>query len=235
MVSIVIADEKHQQYAAPLCQMIEEAAKSRGTGIAKRDPLYIQQKMLEGKAVIALEDNDNPETDKKIVGFCYIETWQNQEYVVNSGLIVHPDYRKTGLAKSIKKAVFELSKKKFPNSKLFGITTSLAVMKINSDLGYKPVTFSELTQDDAFWKGCQGCVNYDVLQRNDRKICLCTGMMCDLKIHTPSLQSEDKQKKWGNFVRFLKLRSIRLQRKINIFPRFKDVIYKENKQENQSK
>ncbi|WP_375560588.1 GNAT family N-acetyltransferase [Bernardetia sp. OM2101] len=229
MVSIVIADETHQKYAVSLCQMIEEAAKARGTGIAKRDPVYIQQKMQEGKAIIALENQTREGTDKKVVGFCYIETWQDQKYVVNSGLIVHPDYRKTGLAKSIKQATFELSKKKYPNSKLFGITTSLAVMKINSDLGYKPVTFSELTQDEAFWKGCQGCVNYDVLQRNDKKLCLCTGMMCDLKTHTVPSKPEDKQKKWSNFVRFLKLRSIRLKRKVNIFPRFKDVIYKENK------
>jgi N-acetylglutamate synthase-like GNAT family acetyltransferase len=229
MVSIVVADQSHQQYAVSLCQMIEEAAKARGTGIAKREPVYIQQKMQEGKAVIALENPTNSEEDKKVIGFCYIETWQNQEYVANSGLIVHPDYRKTGLAKSIKKATFELSKKKYPNAKLFGITTSLAVMKINSDLGYKPVTFSELTQDDAFWKGCQGCVNYDVLQRNDRKICLCTGMMCNLATHKEPSKPEEKRQKWESFIRFLKLRSVRLKRKINLFPRLKDVIYKENK------
>jgi len=229
MVSIVIADESHQQYAVSLCQMIEEAAKARGTGIAKRDPVYIQQKMKEGKAIIAFDNQTDNETDKKVVGFCYIETWQDQKYVVNSGLIVHPDYRKTGLAKSIKKAIFELSKKKYPQSKLFGITTSLAVMKINSDLGYKPVTFSELTQDETFWKGCQGCVNYDILQRNDKKMCLCTGMMCDLATHVAPSKPEEKRQKWDNFVRFLKLRSIRLQRKISLFPIFKEVIYKENK------
>ncbi len=226
MISIVVADASHQQYGFLLCQMIEEAAKARGTGIAKRDPLYIQQKMQEGKAIIAF---DNQENDKKVVGFCYIETWQDQKYVVNSGLIVHPDYRKTGLAKSIKKAIFELSKKKYPNSKLFGITTSLAVMKINSELGYKPVTFSELTQDDAFWKGCQGCVNYDILQRNDRKMCLCTGMMCDLATHVAPSKPEEKRQTWDNFIRFLKLRSIRLQRKVSLFPIFKEVINQENK------
>lgn len=229
MVSIVVADASHQQYGVLLCQMIEEAAKARGTGIAKRDPLYIQQKMQEGKAIIAFDNHTEDGTDKKIVGFCYIETWQDQKYVVNSGLIVHPDYRKTGLAKSIKKAIFELSKKKYPNSKLFGITTSLAVMKINSDLGYKPVTFSELTQDEAFWKGCQSCVNYDILQRNDKKLCLCTGMICDLSTHKEIPKPDEKRQKWENFVRFLKLRSIRLQRKISIFPRLKDVLHQENK------
>ncbi len=243
MVSIVVADSSHQKYAISVCKMIEEVSKSKGTGIAKREPDYIQQKIQEGKAIIALDD-DTSKTDKKVVGFCYIETWQNQEYVVNSGLIVHPDYRKTGLAKSIKQATFELSKKKYPNAKLFGITTSMAVMKINSDLGYKPVTFSELTNDDAFWKGCQSCTNYEILQKNERKICLCTGMMCDLATHKDSSKSEknqennsendvskkeNEQKNWKGFVRFLKLRSVRLKRKINLFPIFKDVIYNEKK------
>ena len=54
-------------------------------------------------------------------------------------------------------------------------------MKLNSDLGYKPVTFSELTTDESFWKGCQTCKNYDVLQRTEQKMCLCTGMLFDPK------------------------------------------------------
>ncbi len=54
-------------------------------------------------------------------------------------------------------------------------------MKINYELGYKPVTFSELTDDPEFWKGCQTCTNYDVLQRTDKKMCLCTGMLYDGK------------------------------------------------------
>ncbi len=244
MVSIVVADISHQQYAVLVCQMIEEAAKARGTGIAKREPVYIQQKMEEGKAIIALESQENSENNqegKKVVGFCYIETWQNQEYVVNSGLIVHPDYRKTGLAKSIKKATFELSKKKYPNSKLFGITTSLAVMKINSDLGYKPVTFSELTQDEAFWKGCQGCVNYDILQRNEKKLCLCTGMMCDLATLKDTIPSkpEEERKNGKILFAFSNFEAFDLKRKINLFPRLKEVIYPESKltkkQENKSK
>ncbi|MEJ2112984.1 MAG: GNAT family N-acetyltransferase, partial [Flavobacteriaceae bacterium] len=49
----------------------------------------------------------------------------------------------------------------------------------NSDLGYKPVTFSELTDDQSFWNGCQTCKNYDVLQRTEQKMCLCTGMLYD--------------------------------------------------------
>lgn len=114
-----------------------------------------------------------------------------QKYVANSGLIVHWDYRGQGLAKKIKAKAFELSKKKYPEAKLFGITTSLPVMKINSDLGYKPVTFSELTQDETFWKGCQSCPNYDILSRNNRSNCLCTGMLYDPK--KPNTQSEEKK------------------------------------------
>ncbi|MFK7925136.1 MAG: GNAT family N-acetyltransferase, partial [Bacteroidia bacterium] len=161
---VLVAGEQHYPYASEICMVIEEAAKSRGTGIAKRQPAYILGKMEEGKAIIALQDGN-------LAGFCYIETWDHHRYVANSGLIVAPDYRKHGLAKKIKAKAFELSRQKYPEAKLFGITTSLAVMKINSELGYKPVTFSELTTDDSFWKGCQSCPNYDVLTRNDRKLC----------------------------------------------------------------
>lgn len=175
---IIVANESHIRFATTICEMMAAAAKVRGTGIAKRQPEYLINKIKEGKAIIALHQN-------QVVGFCYIENWEGQKYVANSGLIVHPEHRKTGLAKAIKKATFQLSKKKFPNAKLFGITTSLAVMKINSELGYRPVTFSEITQDDIFWKGCQNCVNYDILTRTNRKMCLCTGMVCDLsKIET---------------------------------------------------
>jgi hypothetical protein len=54
-------------------------------------------------------------------------------------------------------------------------------MKINSSLGYQPVTFSELTQEDAFWNGCKSCKNYDILERNERKMCLCTAMLAPSK------------------------------------------------------
>lgn len=149
-----------------------EAARARGTGIAKRTPEYVRQKMEEGKAIIALQED-------RLAGFCYIETWSHGKYVANSGLIVAPEYRHHGLAKRIKERAFNLSRERYPGSKLFGITTSLAVMKINSDLGYKPVTFSELTEDEVFWQGCQSCPNYDILTRTERKMCLCTGMLYD--------------------------------------------------------
>jgi len=171
-MQIVIANKSHSIYAEIICKTIAEAAQVRGTGIAKRQPEYIINKMVNGNAVIALDDDN-------FAGFCYIESWGHGKFVANSGLIVHPDFRKMGLAKKIKKVVFEHSRKKFPDSKVFSITTGLAVMKMNSELGYKPVTFSELTNDQSFWDGCQTCKNYDVLQRTEQKMCLCTGMLYD--------------------------------------------------------
>ena len=171
-MKIVIADKSHTVYADIICKTIEEAAQVRGTGIAKRQPDYIISKMENGNAVIALDGEE-------FAGFCYIEAWSHGKFVANSGLIVHPNFRNQGLAKKIKKVIFEHSRTKFPDSKVFSITTGLAVMKMNSDLGYKPVTFSELTDDQSFWKGCQTCKNYDVLQRTEQKMCLCTGMLYD--------------------------------------------------------
>jgi len=173
-MEIVIATDKHIKYAIKISQTIDKSAEQRGTGIAKRTPEYIEKKIKSGNAVIALEG-------EKFAGFCYIETFGEKNFVVHSGLIVHPDFRNQGLAKKIKTKVFDYSQKRYPKSKIFGITTGLAVMKINYELGYKPVTFSELTDDPEFWKGCQTCTNYDVLQRTDQKMCLCTGMLYDGK------------------------------------------------------
>ncbi|MFA6592906.1 MAG: GNAT family N-acetyltransferase [Bacteroidales bacterium] len=169
---IEIASEKHLHYVDEILKTIEDATKVRGTGIAKRNPEYVKQKMLEGKAIIALYKDD-------FAGFCYIESWDHEEFVANSGLIVKEKYRGHGLAKKIKQTAFNLSRERFPKAKLFGLTTGLAVMKINSELGYKPVTFSELTTDPVFWKGCASCINYDVLSRNNYTRCLCTGMLYD--------------------------------------------------------
>lgn len=169
-MEIYIANESHFKYAAIICDTIAESAKVRGTGIAKRTPEYIHRKLQNENAIIAL-DGEN------FAGFCYIEVWGHQKFVANSGLIVHPNYRNQGLAKKIKEAIFELSRTKFPHANIFGITTGLAVMKINYELGYKPVTFSELTDDPEFWKGCQTCKNFDILTRTEQKMCLCTGML----------------------------------------------------------
>ena len=171
-MELIIANSKHIIYAQDISTCIGESAKMRGTGIARRSPEYISKKMESGNAVIALEDN-------KFAGFCYIEVWGHGKYVAHSGLIVSPNQRGKGLAKQIKKRVFDLSKEKFPNAKIFGITTGKAVMRINYELGYQPVVFSELTDDPEFWKGCQTCKNYDVLTRTERTMCLCTGMLYD--------------------------------------------------------
>lgn len=170
---ITVADARHLVHAKTITDEMAESAKARGTGIAQRSPEYVSKKMLEGKAVIALHK------DNSWAGFCYIETWGHGKFVANSGLIVHPDYRKHGLAKAIKYRIFELSREKYPQSKIFGLTTGFAVMKINSELGYEPVPYSELTDDEEFWKGCRSCVNHDILMSKERKNCLCTGMLYD--------------------------------------------------------
>jgi N-acetylglutamate synthase-like GNAT family acetyltransferase len=174
-ISVVVAGPEHAPYAQEICDMIEESAKARKTGIAKRTAEYVIKKLNNGDAVIALQGD-------KLAGFCYIETWSHGQYVANSGLIVNPDMRKAGLGREIKLKAFNLARDKYPYAKVFGITTSLAVMKINTELGYKPVTFSELTQDEQFWQGCSSCPNYDILTRNERKMCLCTGMLAPSKM-----------------------------------------------------
>jgi hypothetical protein len=184
---IQVASAQHVDYAQQICDEMAESAKARGTGIAQRSPEYVANKMLEGKAVIALHRNGT------WAGFCYIETWSHGDFVANSGLIVNPEFRKVGLAKAIKEKIFELSRQKYPNAKIFGLTTGLAVMKINSDLGYEPVTYSELTQDEAFWNGCKSCVNYDILMSKGRKNCMCTAMLFDPA--EKQKESEEKMKK----------------------------------------
>lgn len=173
VVMVTVADATHERYAEEIVETIFLAAQQRGTGIARRTPEYIVQKMREGKAIVAIT------SDGHFAGFCYIETWEHGRYVANSGLIVAPEFRKLNLARRIKRAAFELSRKKYPTAKIFGITTSAAVMKLNSELGYIPVHFSLLTTDEVFWKGCQSCPNYDILQRTEQKMCLCTGMLFD--------------------------------------------------------
>ena len=153
---VLVATEEHTRFAQAICDEMAESAKARGTGIAKRTADYVSRKMREGKAVIAFHK------DGTWAGFSYIESWGHGGYVANSGLIINPKFRKLGLAKAIKTKTFFLS-----------------LMKINSELGYRPVTYSELTDDDQFWVGCQSCVNYPILQSKQRKNCLCTAMLFD--------------------------------------------------------
>ena len=171
-IKIVVASEAHVKYVESICSLIQVSAQQRGSGIVDRPTEYIFEKVSQGKAVIALDG-------ERAVGFSYIETWSHGMFVANSGLVVAQEYRYSGLARRIKKNIFMLSRKLYPKAKIFSITTGLAVMKINSDLGYVPVTFSELTRDIEFWQGCEGCKNFDILQRNKYQMCLCTALMFD--------------------------------------------------------
>ena len=188
VIDVVVADESHEKYVDTILETISEAAKVRGTGIAKRTHEYVANKMREAKAVIALDGD-------KFAGFSYIETWQDKKYVTTSGLIVHPDYRGRGLAKRIKDMTFTLARTRWPHAKIFSLTSGAAVMAMNTQLGYKPVTFADLTQDEAFWKGCEGCVNVDILHRTNRRYCICTGMLYDPEEYLPAKLSEDVLKR----------------------------------------
>ena len=187
-IDVVVADESHEKYVDTILETISEAAKVRGTGIAKRTHEYLLNKMREAKAVIALDGD-------RFAGFSYIETWQDKKYVTTSGLIVHPDYRGRGLAKRIKDMTFTLARIRWPHAKIFSLTSGAAVMAMNTQLGYKPVTFADLTQDEAFWKGCEGCVNVDILHRTGRRYCICTGMLYDPEEYLPAKISDDVLKR----------------------------------------
>jgi len=200
---IRVASAQDVEFAQHICDEMAESAKARGTGIAQRSAEYVANKMLEGKAVIAFHK------DGTWAGFCYIETWSG-EFVANSGLIVNPNFRKSGLAKAIKERIFKLSRTKYPDAKIFGLTTGLAVMKINSDLGYEPVTYSELTQDEKFWEGCKSCVNYDILMSKDRKNCMCTAMLFD---------PAEKQKESGDKMKRITHKATLLERIENAIKR----------------
>ena len=186
VIEVLVAGPEHEQYVDTILETIAEAAKVRGTGIAKRTHEYVATKMKEAKAVIALRKSDGC-----FAGFSYIETWGNKQYVTTSGLIVHPDFRGLGLAKRIKDMTFTLARIRWPQAKIFSLTSGAAVMKMNTELGYKPVTFAELTDDESFWKGCEGCINVDVLHRTNRKYCICTGMLFDPTEQLPAKLSDD--------------------------------------------
>ncbi len=217
-IIVRVANSNDTHYAQIITDEMESSAKARGTGIAKRSPAYVAQKMEEGKAVIALEQDGN------WVGFCYIEVWGHEQFVANSGLIVAPAYRKSGVAKQIKQTIFNLSRKKYPQAKIFGLTTGLAVMKINSDLGYEPVTYSELTNDEEFWAGCKSCVNYDILMSKDKKNCMCTAMLYDPADHfEPAETSQEFKQNSKLYERFMHIKQSKLLkffRKKTLFSNF---------------
>ena len=183
-ITVMVADPSHEKYVDTILDTIEKAAKVRGTGIAKRTHEYVATKMKEAKAVIALYGDE-------FVGFSYIETWGNKQYVTTSGLIVDPKFRGLGVAKRIKDLTFTLARTRWPHAKIFSLTSGAAVMAMNTQLGCHPVTFADLTDDEAFWRGCEGCINVDVLKRTGRKYCICTGMLYDPEEHLPAKLPEN--------------------------------------------
>ena len=209
-IEIEIAGEEHIKYIDDINNAIETASKERGTGIAKRTFEYLSGKIKDGKAIIALDNG-------KFAGFCYIESWEGRRFVANSGLIVTNKYRGIGLAKEIKRKAFKLSREKYPNSKIFGLTTGLAVMKINHELGYRPVTFSELTDDDLFWEGCKSCINHDILQRTGRTKCLCTGMLYNPEWEKPDFKNGNGIRKRSLLESIQKLNPVSKKRKKKFF------------------
>ncbi len=176
-IEVMVANESHFKYAQDICDEIFLSAKERGTGIAKRTPEYVIEKMQAGKAIIAVADGN------RFAGFSYIETWGHKQFVANSGLIVAHEFRGIGLAKRVKEKIFQHSREMFPDAKIFSITTGAAVMKMNYELGFRPVPFAALTDDPEFWKGCQGCRNFHILEMNEYRMCLCTGLLYDPKEH----------------------------------------------------
>ncbi len=182
-IRVMVANESHFRFAQEICDEVFISSKERGTGIAKRTPEYVIEKMQAGKAVIAVTD------DGRFAGFSYIESWENKHYVANSGLIVAHPFREMGVAKRIKERIFQLSRELFPHAKIFSITTGAAVMKMNSQLGFRPVPFSELTSDPEFWKGCKGCRNFSILEKKEYKMCLCTGLLYDPAEHGETTQN----------------------------------------------
>lgn len=169
--TIEAANVNHIFWVKEICDVTLSSAIARGTGISGRSAESLELKMKNGEAIIAFA------SDGTWAGFSFISSWENGKYVSNSGLIVAPQFRHTGLAKKIKRKIFELSRQKYPEASIFSLTTGLAVMKMNHELGFEPVTYSELTKDEVFWESCKSCINCPILMSKDRKNCLCTAML----------------------------------------------------------
>jgi len=170
-IIVRLAQPSDNVYAQQISEETERSAIARGSGISKRSLASIIEKINDGKAVMAVSDCGN------WVGFSYIEVWDGGKLVSNSGLIVSPAYRERGVAASIKEQVFNLSREKYPDADIFSITSGLAIMKLNTRLGFEPVTYSEITHDESFWDGCKSCVNHNILESKNRCNCLCTAML----------------------------------------------------------
>ena len=177
MIFVRVATLNDIRYADEIVKETEASAIARGTGIAKRTPESVAQKMRDGKAVVAVTGSG------QWVGFAYFQSYENDKFVSNSGLIVSPEFRNSGVAKAIKERVFKMSRKMYPEAKIMSITSGAAIMKMNTALGFEPVTFPDITHDEFFWEGCKNCVNYDILEGKKKCNCLCTAMLFDPEKH----------------------------------------------------
>ena len=182
-IKVIVADASHEKYVDLINDTIRDAARKRGSGIAERTHEYVAAKMREGKAVLALDPSKQGELGDTFAGFSYIETWGNKAYVTTSGLIVHPDYQGRDISKRIKDHTFTLARVRWPHAKIFSLTSGDAVMKMNTALGYVPVSYQQLTDDDMYAQGYSGCLNYPILEMKERKFCICTGMLYDPEKH----------------------------------------------------
>ena len=169
--TVRVANDGDVVHAETISLLIGRSAKEREIGIANRTPEYLSEKIKEGKGVIAVTKKG------ELAGFCYIESWEHQRFVSISGMIVAHDHRRKGLSDKIKAKAFGLSLDRWPKAQILSITTSLPIMGMNTKLGYKTVTFQQLTKDEKFWEGCSSCKFYDILQRTKKKNCLCTAMV----------------------------------------------------------
>ena len=172
-IIVRLAQPSDNVYAQQISDETERSAIARGSGISKRSITSIIEKINAGKAIMAVSDGGN------WVGFSYFDVWDQGKFVSNSGLIVSPQYRQNGVAAQIKEQVFNLCREKYPESLVFSITSGMAIMKLNTRLGFEPVTYAEITHDDTFWEGCKSCVNYDILNSKNKCNCLCTAMLFD--------------------------------------------------------
>jgi len=188
MIFVRVATMNDIKYAEEICKETEASAIVRGTGIAKRSPESVAQKMRDGKSVVAVTAGGD------WVGFAYIQSWEDGQYISNSGLIVSPKFRNSGVAKAIKERIFKMSRRMYPEAKIFSITSGAAIMKMNTRLGFEPVTFQDITQDQLFWEGCKGCVNHAILDDKNKCNCLCTAMLFDpAKLEKQLLAAEKPQ------------------------------------------
>jgi GNAT superfamily N-acetyltransferase len=145
---------------------------SRDHDIARRATPFLRDKILSGKAVLALHED-------RLVGFGYFSDWEGGRFVSHSGLVVDDAFRGRGLGRRMKTRLMQAGARRFPEATVMSLTTSPAVLAMNRSLGFRKVPVERLTTDPAFWEGCKACRNYAEMQRLGRRCC------CDAMILSP--------------------------------------------------